>query len=64
MFIKELKKDLYFKLVNKNGKLSKSVYILNHYERSIKKYSISPVDDMNAEKFVKPTQEVSLEFEY
>lgn len=61
--IKNLKKGSYFKLVTKKG-VSTSIYIINHYIREEKKFSISPVDDINKEKFVKATQLVTTEFEY
>lgn len=65
--IKDLRKqdkEAYFKLVNKNGEASKTIYFVNFYERSLKKYSISPFEDINKEKFVKPSQLVKIEFEF
>lgn len=61
---KKLKNEYYFKLVNSRGEASKKVYFINFYERSLKKYSISPFDDINKEKFVKPTQLITLDFEF
>jgi hypothetical protein len=42
----------------------KTVYLVNHYERSCKKYSISPVDDMNKEIFVSGNKTVFIGFTY
>lgn len=67
MTIKDLQKSKetpYFKLLNNKGVASKKIYFVNHYERSIKKYSISPFDDINSEKFVKPSQKITIDFEF
>lgn len=55
--IKEARKNnvKYFRLLIKDT-LSKDVYFINHYERSIKKYSISKYDDVNYERFVSGEQ--------
>jgi hypothetical protein len=60
--IKDLKKskEEFFKL-NIN---SKTVYILNHYDRSSKTYSISPVEDFNKESFIKPERYIYIGFTY
>ena len=51
----------FIKLSDKeNGK----VYVINHYDKSTKRYSISPVDNVNVERFVKPDKEVFVDFEY
>jgi hypothetical protein len=57
-------KEPYFRLVNKKGEVSKTTYFVNGYERSEKKYSISPFEDINKEKFVKSTQLVTIDFEF
>lgn len=67
MTIRELNKknkDEYFKLVDNKGNIGKCVYFINGYVRELKKYSISPFDDINKERFVKPTQQVFTEFEF
>lgn len=64
--IKDVRKNkiYYFKLVNKKGEASKMIYYLNGYDRSTKKYSISNVNDICSEKFVKATQKITIDFEY
>jgi hypothetical protein len=42
----------------------KTVYLVNHYERSSKKYSVSPVDDMNKELFIPGSKKVFIGFTY
>lgn len=42
----------------------KTVWVLNHYDRSTKKYSLSPVDDMNREIFRDSNTLVEVDFEY
>ena len=68
MIIKELKKDKnnnkYFTLINKKGVESKTIYFINFYDRGSKKYSISPVDDVNKEKFVNATQLINNNVEF
>lgn len=43
---------------------SDMVYTYNHYERSIKRYSISPVTDINKERFIKADKDIFIGFEY
>ena len=57
-------KEAYFKLVNKKGEASKTIYFVNFYDRSYKKYSISPFEDTNKEKWINPNQLVTTEFEF
>ena len=66
MTIKDLKKskEYYFKLVNSKGEESKTIYYCNGYVRALKKYSISNVNDICSEKFIKPTQQITVDFEY
>jgi hypothetical protein len=52
--------DKHYIMLNESGK----VYKVNHYDRSSKKYSISPVDDIYRETFVKSTRLVYIGFEY
>ena len=54
----------YFKLVNKKGVSSKTIYFLNGYVRELKKWSISPFDDVNKERYIKSNQEIDIEFEF
>ncbi len=60
--IKDLKKsnEEYFKL----NADSSVVYIVNHYDRGSKTYSISPVEDCNRETFVKPSRKIYIGFTY
>ena len=59
---KKLKNEYYFKLVNSKGEATKTVYFLNGYCRSLKKYSISPFNDINKERFIKSTQLITIDF--
>jgi hypothetical protein len=43
---------------------SERVYTLNHFDRSSQKYSISPVDDINEEKFILKSRLVFVGFDY
>lgn len=52
--------EVYFKLQPDNS----VVYTLNHYDRSSKTYSISPVTDINKERFIKSNKPVFIGFEY
>ena len=54
----------YFKLVNSKGVASKQVYFLNGYVRELKKWSISPYNDINKERFIKGNQEIAIDFEF
>ena len=58
----ELKKNkiTYFKL----KETSNIVFYVNHYLKDYKEYSISKFDDMNFEKFVKPTRKVFTDFTF
>ena len=60
--IRELKKldEVYFK----RSETAERVYKINFYDRSLKKYSASPTDDMNSELWIKPTKQVFIGFEY
>jgi len=62
ILINQLKKSsaFYFKLKPENS----AVYTINHYDRSTKTYSISPVDDINKERFVKSNRQVFIGFDY
>ena len=42
--------------------LSDEVYLVNHYDRASKTYSISPVDDLNKEEFVKDNRKIFVGF--
>lgn len=42
----------------------KTVWVLNHYDRSTKKYSLSPVDDMNREIFRDGNKLIEVGFTY
>lgn len=52
--------ERYFKLQADASK----VYIVNHYNRCDKTYSISPCDDINKERFIKSTKPVFIGFDY
>ena len=58
----ELKKNKieYFKL----KETSNTVFYVNHYLKDYKEYSISKFEDMNFEKFVKPTRKVFVDFTF
>ena len=58
----ELKKNkiTYFKL----KETSNTVFYVNHYLKDYKEYSISKFEDMNFEKFVKPTRKVFIDFTF
>lgn len=43
---------------------SDRIYTVNHFDRSSQKYSISPVDDINEEKFIMKSRLVFVGFEY
>ena len=60
--IKELKKskEEFFKLKPN----SKVVYIVNHYDRASKSYSISPFEDCNKESFIKSNRKIYVGFCY
>lgn len=51
--------EKYFKI----GK-QQTVWLINHYDRSTKNYSLSPTDDMNREIFRNPNTLVEIGFEY
>lgn len=53
-------KEHYFKL-SENASV---VYMINHYNREDKTYSISPCYDINKERFVKSTRLVYIGFTY
>ena len=42
----------------------KTIWVLNHYDRGTKKYSLSPVDDMNREIFRDANKAVIIGFDY
>ena len=56
--------DKYFRLVDKKGNVGKTVYFINFYERSERKYSISKFEDVNSERFISPKQLVTTDFEF
>tara|TARA_R100001594_G_scaffold58491_1_gene92540 strand:+ start:833 stop:1033 length:201 start_codon:yes stop_codon:yes gene_type:complete len=60
--INQLKKnnEEFFKL----SPNSKAVYIVNHYDRASKSYSISPFENCNKEKFVKSNRKIYIGFTY
>ena len=62
MELRELKKSNieYFKL----NQFSSTVWFINHYNREDKTYSISKFEDVNAERFVKGTTEVFIDFDF
>lgn len=62
VLIPEMKKlkEKYLKLRVDNER----VYIVNHFDRASAKYSISPVDDMNAEQFISKNRLVFIGFDY
>ena len=53
-------KETYFKFKEE----SNTVYTINYYDRSTKKYSVSPVPDMNRMMFIKPTRLIVIGFTY
>lgn len=52
-------KEYYIKFANQ-----KTVWTVNHYDRSSQKYSLSPVDDMNREIFRNANTMVEIGFTY
>ena len=52
--------ETYFKLKPE----SNAVYTINHYDRSTKTYSVSPVSDINKERFIKSNKPVFIGFAY
>lgn len=64
MKIKDLKKGEYFKTINAKGVVSVCVYVRGDYERSSRRYSAVKFEDVNNERFFKPEQEVTTEFEF
>ena len=60
--INQLKKsrEEFFKL----SPNSKVVYIVNHYDRFSKSYSISPFEDCNKETFIKSNRKIYIGFSY
>lgn len=60
MTLSQLRLGEYFMLT----KGSKAVYVRGPYDRSSKKYSVTRFDDMNAERFLKGTTTVTIEFEF
>ena len=64
MKIKDLKKGEYFKTINAKGVVSACVYVRGEYDRSSRRYSACKFEDFNAERFFKPDQEVTTDFEF
>lgn len=64
MQIKDLKKGEYFKLVKKDGTLSKIVYVREHYIRETKKYWCSKFEDIGDGREFSPKTKVSVDFEF
>tara|TARA_B100000963_G_scaffold351122_1_gene362282 strand:+ start:1519 stop:1707 length:189 start_codon:yes stop_codon:yes gene_type:complete len=62
MELRELKKSNieYFKL----NQFSNTVWFINHYNREDKTYSISKFEDINAERFIKGTTQVFIDFDF
>ena len=52
--------EKYFKLKAE----SDTVYLVNHYDRASKKYSISKVDDISSERFIAGNKMVFVGFDY
>tara|TARA_R110000822_G_scaffold130927_1_gene267698 strand:+ start:118 stop:312 length:195 start_codon:yes stop_codon:yes gene_type:complete len=48
----------------KRTESAKTMYKINFYDRSLKSYSTSPVDDMNREFWIKRDKPVYIGFEY
>lgn len=60
--LKQLKKGDFFRIVTKNGKVSKATYTKGDYVREIKRFSCIDFEDISHEKFLKPTQQITTEF--
>jgi hypothetical protein len=60
MQLKDTKKGDLVKLL----KGSKAVYVRGDYVRGLRKYSLARYDDINAERFVKGSTEVTTDFEF
>ena len=60
--IRDLKglNECYFK----RSEFAKRIYKINYYDRSYRKYNVSPVDDMNSNLWIKPYKPVFIGFEY
>ena len=58
--IKDVKQGELVKLL----KGSRAVYVRGHYDRALRKYSLTRWDDINAERFVKGDTLVTTDFEF
>lgn len=57
--IESIKVGEFFKKIGSN-----KIYIRGNYSRELKKYSYSPVDDVNSEYFMKKGTKIFTKFEY
>ena len=64
MKLKDLKKHEYFKFVDKNGNLSKTVYVRDYYNRSYKKYYVYHFENVNIGKLYNGNKKVTTNFEF
>jgi hypothetical protein len=58
--VADLKAGEFFKLTMG----STAVYVRGHYDRGSKRYSVTRFDDVNAERFLKGTTAVTVDFEF
>lgn len=65
-FLGQLPDNVFFRIVDKNGKVSKKTYYKEKgaYNRFSRKYDISPCDDMTNYRSLKGTTKVTTEFIY
>lgn len=62
--LKNLPNGEFFRLVDKNGNVSKKTYIKDGYDRSVKKYEVTNAEDTNDFRYIKGDKKVTTEFIY
>ena len=63
--LRQLPKGTYFRIIDKNGKVSKETYTKNYYARDCKKYVCDKHSDVWGNgRLVKGTQKVTTDFYY
>ena len=63
--LRQLQKGTYFRVIDRNGKVSKETYTKNYYDRSSKKYVCDKHSDVWGNgRALKGTQKVTTNFYY
>lgn len=63
--LRQLPKGTYFRILDKNGKMSKETYTKSYYERSEKKFQCDKHSDIWGNgRMIKGTQKVTTDFTY